>query len=91
MKLNKKKWVIMVASLVAVVVVLRWSYFSLPVNRVGIRSDLIMLGDLNNDKTWNEKDKKELSEILLNPFKANRVKLLKVDVNKNQIIDMEDT
>jgi hypothetical protein len=91
MKLNKKKWVIIVLSLLALVLIARWSYYSLPVNRVGIRSDLIMLGDLNNDKTWDQKDKKELSEILLNPFKANRLKLLKVDANKNQLIDMEDT
>lgn len=35
-----------------IIVAIAFSYFYLPVNRVGITSELIMLGDLNNDNKW---------------------------------------
>lgn len=65
-------------------------YFFLPVNRVGITSELIMLGDLNNDHRWDNKDKDKLNDILANPFISDRLTLLKIDINKNELIDRED-
>jgi hypothetical protein len=67
-----------------------FSYFYLPVNRVGIISELIMLGDLNNDNRWDNKDKDKLNDVLANPFFSDRLTLLKIDINKNELIDKED-
>jgi hypothetical protein len=66
------------------------SYFYLPVNRVGISSELIMLGDLNNDNQWDETDRKELSQMQASPFISSALTQLKVDIDKNGIIDDED-
>ena len=40
------------------------SIMYLPTNRVRISSELIMLGDLNNDNRWDEADVQELEEFL---------------------------
>lgn len=66
------------------------SIFYLPTNRVGVTSELIMLGDLNNDNQWNNNDKKQLTDILTNPYHHNKSTLLKIDLNKNGSIDSED-
>jgi hypothetical protein len=66
------------------------SYFYLPVNRVGITSELIMLGDLNNDNRWDYKDKEKLNDVLANPFVFDSLTQLKIDINKNELIDKED-
>jgi len=65
-------------------------YLTTPVKRVNIHSELIMLGDLNNDNKWNELDKLILSDFLQNPFSYNRLIALKIDANKNGFIDNED-
>jgi len=66
------------------------SYIYLPINRVGITSELIMLGDLNNDNTWDDKDNHKLQESLANPFFSSSLSQLKIDINKNGLIDNED-
>jgi len=78
--------VIIVITIIAIV----FSYFYLPVNRIKISSELIMLGDLNNDNRWDSKDKHKLSEVLANPFMSNRLTQLKIDINRNELIDEED-
>jgi len=72
------------------IVAIAFSYFYLPVNRVGITSELIMLGDLNNDNKWDDKDKNKLNRVLANPFLTDRLTQLKIDINKNESIDNED-
>jgi len=62
----------------------------LPTNRVKIDSELLMLGDLNNDNQWDEKDIDELNSILQNPFMKNRLLQYKVDINQNALFDDED-
>lgn len=62
----------------------------LPTNRVKIDSELLMLGDLNNDNKWDEKDIDELSSILQNPFMKNSLLQYKVDINQNGLLDDED-
>lgn len=62
----------------------------LPSNRVKINSELLMLGDLNNDKQWNQLDINELSSILQNPFMKSPLLLNKADINQNGLIDNED-
>jgi hypothetical protein len=76
--------------IVLTVAVIVFSYFYLPVNRVGITSELIMLGDLNNDNRWDNKDKEKLNDVLANPFVSDRLTQLKIDINKNELIDKED-
>ena len=58
------------------------SYIYLPINRVGITSELIMLGDLNNDNTWDDKDGNKLQESLANPFFSSSLSQQKIDINK---------
>ncbi len=66
------------------------AYLYLPVNRVAITSELVMLGDLNNDNQWNLKDAETLSDVLADPFRSDRRMMLKIDVNRNDLIDEED-
>lgn len=66
------------------------SYFYLPVNRVGITSELIMLGDLNDDNRWDSKDKDKLYAVLANPFRTDNLTQLKIDLNRNDRIDAQD-
>lgn len=82
----KKTFII--SSLVVVAIV--FSYFYLPVNRVGITSELTMLGDLNDDNKWDNKDKETLDNVLNNPFVSSSLTQLKIDINKNGLIDKED-
>ena len=66
------------------------SYVYLPINRVGITSELVMLGDLNNDNRWDSRDGDILDDVLANPFLTDNLTQLKIDVNKNELIDEED-
>ena len=65
--------------------------YTLPINRVGIHSELVMLGDLNNDNKWDEKDKGILSEYINDPFAYTALEAVKIDINRNGQIDIEDT
>ena len=84
--LLKMMLVIVLLAIIAMV----FLYFYLPVNRVGISSELIMLGDLNKDNRWDDKDRNTLDALLANPFFADRLTLLKIDLNRNGAIDEED-
>ena len=66
------------------------AYLYLPVNRVAITSELVMLGDLNNDNRWDLRDAETLSNVLADPFRSDRRTMLKIDVNRNDRIDEED-
>ena len=65
-------------------------YTFLPINRAGVTSELIMLGDLNYDQEWDVADKEELERIIASPFEADHLTLDKIDVNRNQLIEEED-
>jgi len=66
------------------------SYYVIPIERVSDTSELIMLADLNDDKTWNNSDKILLDKILANPWSYSDLQLLKIDINRNHAIDAED-
>ena len=83
-------WQIAVLFMVIAVVAMAAAYFYLPVNRVGITSELIMLGDLNDDNRWDVKDRDALNTVIANPFFADSLTLLKMDLNRNGLIDDED-
>lgn len=65
-------------------------YFTLPVNRVNLRSGLVMLGDLNSDNRWDALDAERLAELLDDPFSAPPVTAYKADVNHDGLLDQED-
>ncbi len=65
-------------------------FYTIPVKRINISSSLTMLGDLNDDKKWDQQDKIILEKILKNPFSCDRLQSIKIDVNKNGYIDDED-
>ncbi len=67
-----------------------FSFFYLPINRVGVNSELVMFGDLNNDNKWDNQDALKLNAILANPFTTDNLTHLKIDINQNGLIDKED-
>ena len=66
------------------------AYLYLPVNRVAITSERVMLGDLNNDNQWDAKDAETSSDLLADPFRCDRRTMLAIDLNRNGLIDEED-
>lgn len=83
-------WKTAILFTVIAVVAMAGAYFYLPVNRVGISAELIMLGDLNDDNRWDGNDRKALHAVLTNPFLTDSLTLLKMDLNRNGLIDDED-
>lgn len=62
----------------------------LPVYRVSYHSDLVMLGDFNGDHQWSDTDRGTLWPILANPYAHEPLESIKIDLNKNGILDSED-
>ena len=65
-------------------------YFTLPVNRVNMRSGLVMLGDLNSDNKWDGRDGELLAGLIADPFSASPETAYKADVNHDGLLDEED-
>jgi hypothetical protein len=86
----KKRVLILIITFTLLLGICFIGYYLVPINRVGITSELIMLGDLNNDKKWNHSDKLLLDNILKNPYLSSRLTHFKIDFNQNQLIDSED-
>jgi hypothetical protein len=63
---------------------------AVPTHRIGIHSELIMLGDLNGDNRWTAADLETLDGVLKNPFAAPDSIVLRIDMNQNGMIDEED-
>ncbi len=70
--------------------VLAGIYFSLPVKRFNVHSELVMLGDFSGDRNWDSRDKKALDELLLNPYAYTPAYVNNADVNNNGSLDAED-
>jgi hypothetical protein len=62
----------------------------LPVFRLGYRSELVMLGDLNGDQRWNRSDVNWLRKLLVDPFSHTPRECLKADLNQDGRLDAED-
>ena len=65
-------------------------YFYIPVKRVDVTSDLIMLGDLNGDRKWDGNDETQLAVVLAAPFQCETTLFQLIDVNRNDAVDSED-
>lgn len=64
--------------------------FAIPTHRIGIRSELIMLGDLDGDHRWTAADLEKLEAVLKNPFTVPDSITWRIDMNQNGMIDNED-
>jgi hypothetical protein len=64
--------------------------FAIPTHRVVVHSELIMLGDLDGDNRWTTADLKILDAFLKDPFVFSDDVALRLDMNKNGLIDEED-
>jgi hypothetical protein len=65
-------------------------YYTLPVNRINMRSRLVMLGDFNSDNVWDHRDAALLAAFIENPFISPAGTAYKADVNHNGLLDAED-
>ncbi len=64
--------------------------FAIPTHRIEVRSELIMLGDLDGDHRWTSGDLVVLDTFLAQPFGANDDSAWRLDLNRNGLLDEED-
>jgi hypothetical protein len=76
----------------AVLAALGYAYWKLaiPVHRVTVRSELIMLGDLDGDRRWSAADVKLADEFLADPFAYPDSFASRLDLNQNGLLDDDD-
>ena len=69
-----------------------YAYWKLviPSHRVEVRSELVMLGDLDDDHRWTDNDLKTLDAFLHDPFSMTDSLACRIDMNQNGLIDQED-
>jgi hypothetical protein len=79
--------VLLLAAMLILLFVWRWV---LPLYRVGIRSQLVMLGDFNSDKRWDQTDRERMQSLIANPFQHSARECLKADLNSDGRLDAED-
>lgn len=85
------KWLSLIVLLLAVALILVFAYrWVLPLYRVGVRSELVMLGDFNGDKQWTQPDRELLQALLANPFQHSAKDNIKADLNHDDRLDAED-
>jgi len=77
---------------VAVPAAAGYGYWKLavPEHRVAVRSELVMLGDLDGDGRWTEGDLRALDGFLKAPFAAPDGLAWNLDLNRNGLVDAED-
>jgi hypothetical protein len=66
-----------------------YAYWKLiiPTHRVEVRSELVMLGDLDGDHRWTKSDLKILDAFLHDPFSMTDSLACRIDMNQNGLID----
>jgi hypothetical protein len=69
-----------------------YAYWKLviPTHRIEVRSELVMLGDLDDDHRWTKNDLKILDAFLHAPFSMTDSIASHIDMNQNGLIDQED-
>ncbi|HWI59378.1 MAG TPA: hypothetical protein VNZ22_19275, partial [Bacillota bacterium] len=76
------KWLARTVLLAAGAMVLLYGYQTfLPIFRLGYRSELVMLGDFNNDHRWDRADLESLKPVMANPFAHTARDCFKADLN----------
>jgi hypothetical protein len=66
-----------------------WKY-AFPTHRIVIRSELIMLGDLDGDHRWSSADITALDTYVAMPARISDATAWRLDLNQNGLIDPED-
>jgi hypothetical protein len=87
----KRRWKKLLLA-AAVLAAAGYGYWRLavPEHRVAIRSELVMLGDLDGDHRWAQGDLKVLDAFLADPFAMPGALAWRVDLNQNGLLDEED-
>lgn len=62
----------------------------LPIYRVRLRSELIMLGDMDGDNAWTTADRAAWDEVRKDPYRRSALDGLRMDVNGDGALDPED-
>jgi hypothetical protein len=83
-----KRWL----AVLGIAGLLGFAYWKLaiPTHRVDVRSELIMLGDLDGDHRWTPGDLRVMDEFLRDPYGAPDALACGLDLNQNGLIDPED-
>ncbi|MFA5205054.1 MAG: hypothetical protein WC708_11690 [Lentisphaeria bacterium] len=86
-----KTWkrLLLIPCLIGVLGAAYWK-FAIPTHRIDIRSELVMLGDLDHDRRWTAADLAELDVMLAHPFDVPAGIAWRADMNQNGMIDQED-
>jgi hypothetical protein len=86
-----KNWKVLL-SFMFLLGVLGFAYwkFVIPTHHVEIHSELIMLGDLDDDKRWTTKDLEIVDRQMHDPFAFPDALVARLDMNQNGLIDEED-
>jgi hypothetical protein len=62
----------------------------LPISRAGLRSELLMLGDFDEDHRWTAADLAAWDQLAANPFAGSSRQVQRADLNGNGLLDPED-
>jgi hypothetical protein len=87
--MKKLYLLVLIACILAAIGYAYWKLV-IPTHRVEVRSELIMLGDLDDDNRWTDNDLKILDAFLLDPFSMTDSVTCRIDMNQNGLIDQED-
>jgi len=87
--MKKLYLLVLIACILAAIGYAYWKLV-IPTHRVEVRSELVMLGDLDDDKRWTDNDLKILDAFLLDPFYIPYSITCRIDMNQNGLIDKED-
>lgn|SRR5574341_74665 len=88
--MSRKAIIIVAIVVIIITAVSSVIYFELPVHKVRLKSELVMLGDFNNDHKWDKQDEAILQDLLRDPFSFSPIDTEKADLNRNGLIDDED-
>jgi hypothetical protein len=66
-----------------------WKFF-IPTHRVDIHSELVMLGDLDDDHRWTDVDIRKAESFQHTPFAVQTPLVWRLDLNQNGLIEGED-
>ena len=88
-KMNTWKKISIVAIVLGVLGIAYWK-LAIPTHRVEIRSELVMLGDIDADRHWTANDLKIVEGALRTPFALSDDLAWRLDMNQNGVVDSED-
>jgi hypothetical protein len=90
-KILKKALILILIVLIAIAgFVIIGIYKRAPANKVDVTSQLVMLGDFDNDRSWTERDAEILTQLIAAPYAVDTATRYKADINRNGRIEAED-